>query len=255
MDYISQIKAKYRFVTVHSAYELMDHSLPRIIFPGMIDLKTKGYKQEYPQGVLPFDSSDFFAVHLLLCDITGENPRPVLGFKSMTLKACDEHRTAFPMLAMLERHDNSTNDRSVVQKILEQYRTSGREEKIAYNGSFTILPELREDRALMKHLWELSFSFLANYYSEYGIEHVLAVCATKFHVNQRKESVGWKYIKGEQDYLAEYQCRALFGAPLVPMELHTSHPDCQKSRIPFKEMWEQRLVLSKELFGDVKKAA
>lgn len=243
MDYLTQIKQKYRFVTVHRAYELMDYDLSRTIFPGIIDLKTKGYRQEYPKGVLPFDSSDFFATHLLLCDVTSEVPRPVLGFKSITLAACDEHNTAFPMLGMLERSDDGANDKSVVQQILEEYRGAEATEKIAYNGSFTILPDLRQDRVLMKHLWELSFSLLSNYYTDYGIEHVLAVCATKFSVNRRKEEFGWNYIKREHGLMDEYPCRSLFGAPLVPMELRTSHPDCQRSRAAFSDMWDSRLVV------------
>jgi hypothetical protein len=247
MDYIEQIKSKYKFVIVRSAYELMDHPLGKQIFPGIIALKTKGYRQEYQKGVLPFDSSDFIATHLLLCDVSGQTMKPVLGFKSVTLENCDSHRIAFPMLGMLDRQDDIKGDKKVIEAILDEYRKTKKSSKIAYNGSFTILPELRQDKAFMKHLWDLSFSLLANYYSEFNIDHVLAVCATKFHVNKKKENFGWNYIQGPSSVLGEYPCRALFGAGLVPMELKTAHPDCQKSRNLFYEMWLNRLTLEQEI--------
>lgn len=246
MEYEKLISEKYRFVLVRAPYEIMDHEIVRRIFPAVIQLKTTGYQQEYQKSVLPFDSSDFVASHLLLCEKKGRDLVPVLGFKSVTLKRCDDHRISFPMLSMLERADSENCPKEAIQKILNLYRSQGREEKIAYNGSFTILPHLREDKVLMKYLWEVSFSLLANYYLDYSIDHVLAVCATKFKVNKKKEEHGWNYISNGSGILEEYQCRALFGAPLIPMELHTSHEKCLEASLRFKHMWESRLTLDLE---------
>jgi hypothetical protein len=107
----------------------------------------------------------------------------------------------------------------------------------------------------MKYLWEVSFSLLANYYLDYEIDHVLAVCATKFKVNKKKEEHGWNYIQGGDRILEEYNCRALFGAPLVPMELLTSSAECRKSSMRFKEMWDNKLILDTESLTDIRIAA
>ncbi len=255
MDYTAEIKNKYRFVLIREPYELMEYEIMRSIFPQLIYLKTTGYRQEYEKNVLPFDSSDFVASHLLLCDMTGPSPRPVLGFKSVTLKSCDDHRISFPMFGMLERADSDLVAKSRVQDILNSYRDQDRAGKIAYNGSFTILPELRQNKALMKHLWELSFCLIGNYYLDYGIDHVLAVCATKFNVHKKKEVYGWNYISQGQSHLEEYQSKALFGANLIPMELFTSSEACKASTLSFRGMWENRLTLDLEHFAEKKQAA
>lgn len=255
MDFEKHITEKYQFVLLRAPYEIMDFDVVQKIFPSLIQLKTTGYRQEYEKHVLPFDSSDFVASHLLMCEKNGAHLKPVLGMKSVTLKRCDDHRISFPMLSMLERLGSDLNSKESIQKILDSYRRNLTEEKIAYNGSFTILPHLREDKVLMKYLWEVSFSLLANYYIDYEIQHVLAVCATKFKVNKKKEEHGWNYIKDGEKNLEEYNCRALFGAPLVPMELFTSHEECRKSSMRFKEMWEKKLVLDTESLTKVRIAA
>ncbi len=255
MDFEKQITEKYKFVLLRAPYEIMDFDMVQRIFPKLIQLKTTGYRQEYEKHVLPFDSSDFVASHLLMCEQIGSDLKPVLGMKSVTLKRCDDHRISFPMLSMLERIDSEINSKDTIQKILNSYRVIGMEEKIAYNGSFTILPHLREDKVLMKYLWEVSFSLLANYYIDYEIDHVLAVCATKFKVNKKKEEHGWNYIKGNEKNLEEYNCRALFGAPLVPMELLTSSEECRKSAMKFKGMWESKLTMDAESLTRIRIAA
>lgn len=255
MEYEKHITEKYRFVLLRAPYELMDFEMVRKIFPALVQLKTTGYRQEYQKNVLPFDSSDFVASHLLLCEKNGRDFIPVLGFKSVTLKRCDDHRINFPMLSMLERLETDDSNKEDILKILNSYRERGIEHKIAYNGSFTILPHLREDKLLMKYLWEVSFSLLANYYLDYSIDHVMAVCATKFKVNKKKEEYGWNYIQSAGQTLEEYKCRALFGAPLVPMELFTSAQKCHESSRRFKEMWNARITLDMESLTRIREAA
>lgn len=246
MEYEKLITEKYQFVLLRAPYEIMEFSIVQRMFPALIQLKTKGYQQEYEKHVLPFDSSDFVASHLLMCEKKDDELIPVLGFKSVTLRRCDDHRIPFPMLSMLERADAGPCPKDSIQNILNSYRDRGDEGKIAYNGSFTILPHLREDKVLMKYLWEVSFSLLANYYLDYSIDHVLAVCATKFRVNKKKEQYGWNYITDKDGTMGEYNCRALFGAPLIPMELDTRSFLCRQSARRFKEMWDGRLTLDSE---------
>jgi hypothetical protein len=225
------------------------------IFPALIQLKTNGYRQEYRSTVLPFDSSDFVATHVLMCEKKNSDLFPVLGFKSVTLKRCDDHRISFPMLGMLERQDALQPRKDVIQKILNSYRENGREDKLAYNGSFTILPHLREDKVFMKYLWEVTFSLISNYYRDYQIEQVLAVCATKFKVHRKKEIYGWEYIPDGEEILGEYESRALFGAPLIPMQLYTSSAGCRDATQAFKKMWLNRLTLDLENLSEEKIAA
>lgn len=255
MELEEMIKNKYKFVLLRSPYELMEHELVQKLYPQVIKLKTTGYRQEYDHHVLPFDSSDFIASHLLMCEKTANGLVPVLGLKSVTLKKCDDHRIGFPMLGMMEGLQPTIQHRETILKMMEQYRASGTSEKLAYNGSFTILPQLREDKVLMKHLWDVTFSLITNYYIDYGIPHVIAVCATKFNVHKKKEKLGWNYIQSGEGTLEEYNCKALFGASLVPMELFNVKEKSKESSEKFKDMWDDRLILDAETLFPAKKAA
>lgn len=218
-------------------------------------MKTSGYQQEYGEHVLPFDSSDFIASHLLLCE--KDSNIPVLGLKSVTLKKCDDYRIAFPMLAMLDdTKDINSPAKLHIQNILNSYRAAGNSESIAYNGSFTINPILRQDKVLMKSLWDVTFSLITNYYMENNIDHVLAVCATKFKVHEKKEKLGWNYISAGNANLGAYDCKALFGANLIPMELKDVKTKGLISSEKFKDMWKNKLVIQKRhVKTDIKIAA
>jgi hypothetical protein len=255
MDYELEIRQKYRFVLVRTPHEIILQEDLKQLFPHLIHFKTAGYQQEYGENVLPFDSSDFIASHLLLCE---KNKNiPVLGFKSVTLKKCDDYRISFPMLAMLDDTKNSNSAAKLhINNILDEYRAEGKSESIAYNGSFTINPSLREDKVLMKSLWDVTFSLLTNYYMEYNIDHVLAVCATKFKVHEKKEKLGCNYISSGKLNLGAYNCKSLFGAHLIPMELKDVKTKGLISSEKFKDMWKNKLVIQKNhIKTDIKIAA
>ena len=256
MDLIAEIERKYQFVLLRSPYDLMGFNLVSELFPKIVKFKTEGYRQEYGQFVLPFDSSDFVASHLLLCEKKSDGSlEPVLGFKSVTLEKCDQHRILFPMLSMLDGEDPNNIYRLTIKSLIEKYRSCGAGHKIAYNGSFTISPKLRENKEIMKLLWDVTFSLLTNYYIEYDIDHVVAVCATKFKVDKKKELLGWNYIEGEHGVLKPYVCKSFFDAPAVPMELTNMKIKGKVSAEKFKSMWEDRLTLDADNLYDVKKAA
>jgi len=257
MDFEQFIRKKYQFVLLRCAYELMEHSPVQKLLPALINFKTTGYRKEYDPHVLPFDTSDFIASHLLMCEKTTTGDFvPVLGMKSVTLKKCDDHRIGFPMLGMLEALGSTALHKNVVLQMMENYRTQGQSEKLAYNGSFTIHPRLREDKVLMKHLWEVSFSLLTNYYTDYQINHVIAVCATQFNVHKKKEQHGWNFIPDSSGgTLSEYQSKCLFGANLIPMELKDVAAKSVETSAKFKDMWNERITLDLEHLTDIKKVA
>lgn len=242
---------------IRSPHEVIEDPLATDIYPKLIAFKRIGYQKEYGEFVLPFDSSDFIASHVLLCEKqkTGDLI-PVLGFKSVTLRRCDDFRIPFPMLGMLESKDNVNQEsKDAVLKLMNHYRQNSLSEKFAYNGSFTIIPRLREDKVLMKHLWDITFSLITNYYIESGIDHVVAVCAMRFNVHKKKEELGWNTINGLNGPLSPYLCRSLFDTQFLPMELVGVK---EKSEVPsskFKDLWENKIVIDRNSLKDHLKIA
>ena len=249
------IRKNYQFVLIRAPYEIIGEQAVGELFPKIIQFKAEGYQKEYGQFVLPFDSSDFVATHLLLCEKgPGGVLTPVLGFKSVTLERCDNHRITFPIMNFFEGEEGRVYAETIRAK-LDHYRTQDLRHKIAYNGSFTINPRLRENKVLMKSLWDITFSLLTNYYIDYGIDHVMALCVCKFNVHLKKEQLGWNYIQGPAGPLPSFVSRVFFEATLMPMELTDVRAKSQESAQKFQDMWRDRITLDAESFERIKKAA
>lgn len=241
------LREKYRMVLIRSPHEIMHDQFTSELFPKVIGLKTAGYQKEYGEFVLPFDSSDFVASHLLLTEIMPDGSlSPVLGFKSVTLKRCDDYKIPFPVLGMVEGTTPNPEYRESFLNIMNKYRDEGRSDQLAYNGSFTILPRVRENKILMKSLWDITFSLLTNYYIEYNIHHVVAVCSTTFNVHKKKEALGWNFIDGSEGMLKAYNCKVLCGSSFIPMELVDIKAKSQEPSGKFKDMWDARVTLDRE---------
>lgn len=250
------IRKNFRFVVIRSPHELMENELTRDLFPKLVQLKVEGYRKEYGNHVLPFDSSDFIASHLLLCEIQNDGSyTPVLGFKSVTLEKCDDYRIPFPILGMLESNQPNDSYKKTILDTINSYRSANTQSQLAYNGSFTILPRLRENKILMKYLWEITSSLLVNYYIEYKIPHVIALCATKFHIHLKKEELGWNFIKSGSGILEPYPCKSLFDAMLIPMEFSNLSQKGIDAAARFHDMWMNRITLDLENMTKIKKAA
>ena len=107
----------------------------------------------------------------------------------------------------------------------------------------------------MRHFWDITFSLLTNYYIDYEIDHVVAICATTYKIDQKKQKLGWNYIEGEFGLLKPYICKSFFDVPLVPMELKNLKQKSILSSQKFKRMWDNRLTLDVDNLMIDKKAA
>lgn len=243
-------------VLIRSPHEIMQDPFTSEIFPKVINLKTTGYQKEYGELVLPFDSSDFVASHLLLTEIMPDGSLcPVLGFKSVTLKRCDDYKIPFPVLGMVEGTTENHEYKNTFMNLMNKYRAEGRSDQLAYNGSFTVLPRIRENKVLMKSLWDITFSLLTNYYIDYNIHHVVAVCSTTFNVHKKKAALGWNFINTAEGILEAYNCKVLCGSSFIPMELVDIKAKSQESSEKYKDMWENRITLDRETIHRTKKSA
>ncbi|MGZ5279528.1 MAG: hypothetical protein ACXWC9_06280, partial [Pseudobdellovibrionaceae bacterium] len=94
-----------RFVVLKSPFQIwtqLENDTFKDLFHDMVRLKLQGYGLEYPRGVLPVDTSDFIATHLLVCKEEGSRLRPIMGFKTTSFADCEHHQIAFPALGLVQ---------------------------------------------------------------------------------------------------------------------------------------------------------
>lgn len=237
----------YQIVILDSVYDSASNHKTQALFPKMIQFKINGYLQEYPYGVLPMDASDFVGTHLLIT--RKSDGEIVVGMKSITLAKCLLHQIRFPMLGMLDsRQDDTSAHKNAIQSVMDHYSQTGLAEKLSYNGSYTVHPEVRANKPLMKVIWEVSQAMMVNFYLEQQTEQVMAVCSRQFKIDRVKKNLGWDYFyqaKGDQNTeLGEYHCQALGNSLFLPMTVKQHSEFALALAKKYQTLWEQRILVN-----------
>lgn len=250
-----EILNKYRVVVLKTPYELIGDKEAQDFFMNMCQLKIRGYGKEYPAGILPFDTSDFVANHVVLCEKQADDSlEPVMGFKSVSLATCDLFRITLPISNMVKSLDDTRSHSEYFDRLILETRDQGRGERLAYNGSFTVSPVQRADSFFHENLWNLGFYLVASHYLQEGIDQVVAICSTRFKVDKKKLDHGWAYIDYQGKTLGTFRCSALHDASFVPMQLNNVGEACVRDTELFPGLWENRIVLDKAAIGTKKVA-
>jgi hypothetical protein len=235
-------KLRLRIVIVDCPYDTI-HSDDRVqqLFGRLVGLKIQGYRNQYPYGALPVDASDYFGVHILLCEETlNRQLNPLTGFKSVTLERCKNFQTHFPLEHVMEGKAANLH-RAFVQRVLAQAEKNG--EPVAYNSSWTIRPDLTRDRDLRNFCRDISMFFLVRYYEDARIPHCFAGAAVRFKVHQLKEAVGFEYLTGQDGPLPAFPCEPFYGEPIHLMYLRKATEEARRWAHLFDPLWESRIIL------------
>lgn len=240
------LEQDYQIVVLDSVYDSASNQETQALFPQMIQFKINGYLQEYPYGVLPMDASDFVGTHLLI--LRKSDRAIVVGMKSITLAKCLLHQIRFPMLGILESHQDDTRaHQQAVQRVMDQYQQAGKAHLLSYNGSYTVHPEVRANKPLMKVMWEVSQAMMVNFYLEQQTEQVMAVCSRQFKIDRVKKNLGWDYFyhtnENQITELGEYHCQALGNSLFLPMTVKQHSEFALDLAKKYQILWEQRIVV------------
>lgn len=244
---------KLRLVVLDCPYDTIQNIETQKLFARMAALKIAGYKKEYPDGVLPLDTSDFIATHLLLCEETDDGLRPIMGFKSVMKEKCEKHRVAFPVFNLMEGIESAAHQ-SALEKLISTAVV--REEQVAYNGSWTIDRKVREDRVLAQFCIDMTALMLIRHYYERGIENIVAGAVVRFHVDDFKKFMGFGSLKDEQGRdLPCVQCKFVFQENVKLMHLRNFNDAALRWTERNIEMWRNRIVISAAGSSQIRKAA
>lgn len=217
-----------------------DRSFPAL-FHEMIGLKLRGYGAEYPAGVLPVDTSDFIATHLLVCRREGEAWIPLTGFKSTLLSDCDAHRVSFPALGLVQSAEAPAHVR-YVRETMERCSSEGA--SLAYTGSWTIEPGLRKDRALAQELVALFKAMYVFHHLDERIDEVFTGGTIRFKADVLLGRMGHDPIIVDGLELPPLRVRHLFDEPVSLLHLRSFSESARSGVEPFRRMWEERVVFA-----------
>ena len=206
---------KLRVVVVDCPIETWREQETRDLFSQMVQLKIDGYGAEYSHRALPLDASDWFGTHIL---IVQEEPTPkvVLGYKFASLARCEEFNQPFPGLS-IPATSNAESHRARIQQILEASQKS--DKSIGYVGSWTIHPQIRQNRVLAGLLRELVASTHQEYQYTYGVAEMLICGMIRFKTDIWQQAMGYQPLSLNNQELPAFQFKALNGEPAKLLHL------------------------------------
>ena len=252
MQTFSVCGEKLASILLECPYDNLNDPAYTSYFLDLVRLKLAGYQNKYGYGILPFDGHDLIANHYTVCMIRNGKPVPIMGMKSVTLERCRTHKVSFPMGEFYSKPEFADYRKAIENLIAAHDKRPG---ELGYNGSFTISPEVRNNRELVKEIRDIGFSYIVQYYRDYKIPTQVAVALVPFKVPESKRQIGWDTIKLNGRPLPPTPCDFFFGEEIALMVGEKENEGGRALAKKYEQMWNARLTLGESKLETIKKAA
>lgn len=230
-----------RIVVVDCPYDTLADPLTQKLIGKIAAFKIEGYQKEYGYGVMPVDTGDFVAAHMLLCEQNGDDYAPIVGMKSLNLTRCNIHEMEFPALHLGIKAEFGDH-----RKAVEEYLrlASQKNEQVAYNASWTIHPHARVNKTLVKLCRDITVAFFVNYYSLANIKHIITAATLKFKADEFIKFIGFRPLELNGKPLSKFfYPHALINTDVLLMVLDDFTPEAIELAKRFQVIWGNRLQI------------
>jgi len=229
----------FRIVVLDCPYNTWAKKETQELFTAIVGLKLKGYLPVYEHGVMPVDSYDFIATHLLVCVEEQARLRPVTGFKSVSVGACERFNLPFPTHAVLGAERAGAHGQAV-GNIMERCRSTGKE--LCFDSSWTVDPEFRRHRELNLLLQELFISNIIQWHR--AEQEVLGTGILRVRTNRFFERVGFHPVEMDGAPLPPFEQPSLRGSHAVLIHLQEPSTFAQSVAMKHQPLWENRITIN-----------
>jgi hypothetical protein len=238
------ILQKLRWVVLESPYDSWANEKTgqktRDLFEKTIGLKLAGYRREYSYGVLPVDTTDFIAIHQLICEEREDGLYPLLGYKTVTWERAKLHNLPFPGLNLVRASQAPLHERAV-QAILDDCQKKAI--SIAYDSSWTMAAEARANPELKKTLREMFTAFYVLFHDAYRIQQLIGGGTIRFKTDEYFKYWGYEPISWNGEVLPPIHNPQLLGEPVRVMHLREFSEEAREVAARWKLFWKRALII------------
>lgn len=207
----------FQLVILNCPYERWDHQAVRTLFAKMVSLKKEGYGSRYINDVLPVDTSDFIATHVLLCEKQRDGVlEPIMGYKSISIEKCRQYNLNFPGLSLVQSAKMPLHTQAI-EKIIEQCDVN--QKGLAYLGSWTVSQKFKS-RSFKNRNLNLKEAFSTFYrllYQEQNISEVVIGGTLRFRTEKLFYNLGHRPLSLNGIELPSIQVAHLAKEPVLVM--------------------------------------
>lgn len=230
----------YRVVVLDCPYDTWSSATTQHLFSEIINLKLEGYKTVYSDGVLPIDTYDFIATHILVCSDDGGKLKPLTGFKSVTSPRCKRFNLPFPTSQLLSL-DGAPLHAEAVATIMKNTEESG--SVLAYDGAWTIDPEARKNRSVRSLLHELFISNVVHWHTSSTPHNLVGMGVPGIRTDKFFERVGFKRVTSEGKPLPTFNHTAIVGGEVALIYLEKFSEFATELARKYQPFWNNRITI------------
>lgn len=236
-----------KILVIDHPYRALGHPETQHLFGRLMGMKIAGYRAAYPFGVLPVDTYDFVASHILVCVPEGSDGwKPLGAGRVISEERCEAHRLPFPAQALLRDAQSDTSRHlQAVEEIVAAARS--RMKRLDYHSSWTLSPALRDQPELRRFVRDVMVSTLITRMVE-DVEREHLLCGVlRMKTDELFKWVGYEPLKAGTEVLPEILQRSLFGEPVLMFHSTGVTAEAREMTQRFRALWEERQILA----GDV----
>jgi len=225
---------KLSFVTLDCPLERWRDPHVRAAFAEMVRLKMLGFGSAHAAGIMPVDTSDFIASHVLTCVEGNDGLHLVAAFRSISTERCREFNLTFSAESLAIAADAREHAAAVREFV-------GQEGRVGYLGSWTIHPSARENPALRAALRDDFALGAVLAHAEAGIPRMVVGATLRFKVDRLLSPVGFRPLSHKGAELPPIAVRHLHGEPVLMM--CRDEAGAPQAAEALRGRWSARVVL------------
>lgn len=241
-----------RFVILDSPYHNWNNPIVRDLWWETSWVKIDGYRNYYRDGILSIGDSDLVAVHQLICAESGGKFIPITGNQTLTIDRAKYHNIWPYSPLALARGNGQHAHAEIIEGIINRCEVQGR--RLGYDSSWTIRPEVRKDKVLLKDIHQMFLALKVFSYNHYVDENLLAA-TLRFKVDDICKLFGYAPLLIGDKPLDPMPVPRFDNELTQMLHMPKLSPMALAFAGQYQSMWDNRIVIERAQDGQMKKAA
>ena len=231
---------KLKFVILDCPIDHWNDPVVKNLFQKLIDLKLKGYRSRYGSAVLPIETVDFIATHVLTCEETADGLVPLMGNRCITTERCKRFNMKFPLLSLVEECQSPVHVQAI-EKFLHHTTKNSR-----YFGSWTGDPELAQTSPeFFKELFHMFYASQVYACPNAEKEEIFTCGNLVLKTERHIKFLGYDEFKDGDQALPPFSAFFISNHPSVVFKTSKGYSDLAKlDAEKYKQLWENRIIIS-----------
>ena len=239
MNHITAQK-NLKFVILDCPIDHWENPVVKGLFQKLIGLKLKGYRSRYGSAVLPIETVDFVATHVLVCEETPEGLVPLMGNRCLTTERCKRFNMKFPLVSLLEECESPEHAKAVEEYIHHTSKNS------RYFGSWTGDPELSQTNPeFFKELFHMFYASQVYACPNAENEEIFTCGNLVLKTERHIKFLGYEEFKKNGENLPPFSAFFISNHPSVIFKTSKGYSDLAKQDADkYKLLWQNRIIVS-----------